>query len=139
MKPTWDQYFMNLAIIASTKASCDRKHVGCVLVKNKRILATGFNGSIEGTEECDDVGHMMENGHCIRTIHAEINAIIQCAKYGISCKNSSIYINTFPCWSCFKVLANSGIKEIYYKDDYRIDQKIIDYSNLLGITLQKLL
>jgi len=139
-KKNWDQYFMEITEKVSERATCNRKHVGAIIVKDKRILATGFNGSISKTPECDKVGHMMEDNHCIRTIHAEINAISQCAKFGISCNEASIYINTFPCWSCFKTTINSGIKEIYYRSEYTaIDKKkIVSYAKKLKIKLEKI-
>ena len=115
----WDNYFMMIAEQVATRGTCDRKQVGCILVRDKRILATGYNGSISGTPHCDDVGHMMEEGHCVRTVHAEINALAQCAKYGTACDGATAYINTCPCWSCFKALINAGVKAIYYRDPYK--------------------
>jgi len=134
------QYFMDIADVVSRRATCDRKHVGCVLVKDKRIIATGYNGSMSGTSHCDDVDHLMEDGHCIRTVHAEINALAQCAKYGVSCNGSTCYCNTYPCWECFKALVNAGVKSIYYKDSYEAKAKdnVIKFSKELSIPIIKI-
>ena len=100
-RKSWDEYFMDMAVAAATRATCDRKHVGAVFVDSDRnILATGYNGSIRGTDHCDDVGHMMVDGHCVRTVHAEINAITQAAKTGSNLKNSTVYVTASPCWNC---------------------------------------
>ena len=93
---SWDQYFMQIAVQAATRSTCDRKHVGAVIVKDKTILSTGYNGSIRGMPHCDDVGHMMENGHCVATVHAEANAIIQAAKNGAAIDGATIYVTASP-------------------------------------------
>lgn len=136
----WDSYFMMIAEQVASRGTCNRKQVGCILVKDKRILATGYNGSISGTEHCDDVGHLMEDGHCVRTVHAEINALAQCSKYGIACDESIAYINTCPCWSCFKALVNAGVKEIFYRDPYKPELKelVFKYAEELGIPLKQI-
>ena len=134
-RPDIDSYFMEIANTVATRATCDRKHVGAVVVRNKNILATGYNGSISGLEHCDQIGHLMENDHCIRTVHAEVNAIAQAAKHGISLDKATIYINASPCWNCFKVIANSGIIKIVYGENYRTDQKVIDSAKLSNIEL----
>lgn len=134
LRVNWHQYFMNIAEQVSTRSTCDRKHVGAVIVRDKTILSTGYNGSIRGAPHCDDVGHDMENGHCMRTVHAEANAVAQAAKHGISIDNAEIYVTASPCLSCFKLLANSGIKVIYYKEFYR-DKRIEDYAKQANIKL----
>lgn len=136
----WNNYFINLTETISTRATCHRKHVGAIIVKNNRILATGYNGSISGSIHCNDDNHLMERGHCVRTIHAEMNAIIQCARYGIACDGATIYINTFPCWNCFKTIVNAGIKNIYYKDDYNSEfaKHVINHSIELRVIIRKL-
>src|SRR3989339_1670683 len=133
-RPTWDDYFMNIAKQAATRSTCDRKHVGAVIVRDRIILSTGYNGSIRGWPHCDEVGHMMENGHCVATIHAEANAIVQAARSGVCIDQASIYITASPCWSCFKMLANAGIKKICYGEFYR-DDRIFDVAKKLGIEL----
>ena len=131
---SWENYFMNIAKEAATRSTCDRKHVGAVIVRDKTILSTGYNGSIRGMPHCDDVGHMMEDGHCVATIHAETNAILQAAKNGVRIEGGEIYITASPCWSCFKMLANAGIKKVYYGEFYR-DQKSFDVAKKLEIEL----
>ena len=133
-RPSWHAYFMSIAERVASRATCDRKHVGAVIVRDKQILATGYNGSISGLPHCDEVGHLMENGHCVRTVHAEANAVAQAAKNGVNINNSSIYITASPCLTCFKLLANAGIKEVYYKEFYR-DERITVFAEQAGIKL----
>jgi len=130
----WNEYFMQIALQVSTRSTCDRKHVGAVIVRDRTILSTGYNGSIRGLAHCNEEGHMMENGHCVRTVHAEANAIAQASKHGVNVNNSSIYITASPCWTCFKLLANSGINEIIFGEFYQ-DDRIFDASKLAGIKL----
>jgi len=132
---TWEEYFMNIAKQVATRSTCDRKHVGSVIVKNKTILSTGYNGSIRGMPHCDDEGHMMENDHCVATIHAENNAVLQAARNGVMIDASEIFITASPCWPCFKMLANAGIKKIFYGEFYR-DERIFDVAKKIGIELK---
>ena len=97
---------MNLAIQAATRSTCDRKHVGAVIVRDRTILSTGYNGSVRGLAHCDEAGHMMEDGHCVRTVHAEANAICQAARNGVRIEGADIYTTASPCWSCFAVCAS---------------------------------
>ncbi|MBI2558062.1 dCMP deaminase family protein [Candidatus Woesearchaeota archaeon] len=131
---SWEQYFMNIAKEAATRSTCDRKHVGAVIVRDRTILSTGYNGSIRGMPHCDEVGHLMENGHCVATIHAETNAILQAAKNGVMIDGGELFITASPCWSCFKMLANAGVKKVYYGEFYR-DERIFDVAKRLGIEL----
>ena len=133
-RATWEEYFMNIAKQVATRSTCDRKHVGAVIVKDRTILSTGYNGSIRGMPHCDEVGHMMENDHCVATIHAETNAILQAAKNGVMIDGAEIYITASPCWPCFKMVANAGIKKIFYGEFYR-DERIFDVAKKLGIDL----
>lgn len=133
-RSSWDQYFMDIARQVSTRSTCDRKHVGAVLVHDKTILSTGYNGSIRGLPHCDDVGHVMENGHCVATVHAEANAIIQAAKNGVRIEGAAIYTTASPCWPCFKLIANCGCIRIIFGEFYR-DQRMFDYAAKLGIAL----
>jgi dCMP deaminase len=135
-RASWDEYFMNIAQQAGTRSTCDRKHVGAVIVRDKTILSTGYNGSIRGMPHCDDVGHMMENDHCVATVHAEANAIIQAARNGTSIDKADIYITASPCWNCFKLIANSGIKRIFYLEFYR-DERILSVAKEAGIELSQ--
>lgn len=130
----WDEYFLRIAVDVATRSTCDRKHVGAVIVRDRNILSTGYNGSIAGMPHCDDVGHMMENGHCIATIHAEANAIIQAAKNGVMINGASIYTTASPCWSCFKIIVNSGMRRIIFGEFYR-DDRIFSVAERLGIEL----
>ena len=125
---------MNIAKEVASRSTCDRKHVGALIVRDKTILSTGYNGSIRGTPHCDEVGHMMENGHCVATIHAETNAILQAAKNGVMIDGAEVFITASPCWPCFKMLANAGIKKIYYGEFYR-DERIFDVAKKLAIEL----
>lgn len=107
----WKQYFMMQALVIAQRSTCNRALVGSVLVKDHRIIGTGYNGSVSGQPHCDDVGHQMVDGHCVRTIHSEMNAIIQCAKFGVSTENTEIYVTHFPCYNCCKALVQAGIKK----------------------------
>ena len=131
---SWEEYFMNIAREGATRSTCDRKHVGAVIVRGKTILATGYNGSIRGLAHCDEAGHEMENTHCVRTIHAEANAIVQSARHGVRLENSEIYVTASPCYDCFKLIANAGINKINFSEFYR-DERIIEHANELQIEL----
>lgn len=133
-RASWDEYFMRLAQVVSTRATCDRKHVGAVLVRDRVVLSTGYNGSIRGLPHCDDEGHMMENGHCVATVHAEANAIVQAAMNGVAIDGATIYTTASPCWPCFKLIANSGCKRIVFGEFYR-DERIFEFARRLGIEL----
>ena len=128
---------MRIALEVATRSTCDRKHVGAVIVRDKTILSTGYNGSIRGLPHCDEAGHMMENDHCVATVHAEANAIIQAAKNGVAIDNAHIYISASPCWNCFKLIANSGLKKVFYHEFYR-DQRIMEYAKACNIELTKI-
>ena len=130
----WEDYFMNIAKQIATRSTCDRKHVGALIIRDRTILSSGYNGSIRGMPHCDEVGHLMENNHCVATIHAETNAILQAAKNGVMIEGAEIFITASPCWSCFKMLANAGIKKIFYGEFYR-DERIFDVAKKLGIEL----
>ena len=134
---SWKTYFMNIAKEVATRSTCGRKHVGAVIVRDKTILSTGYNGSIKGLKHCDEIGCEMIEGHCVRTTHAEANAIVQSAKNGVSINNAEIYVTASPCYNCFKLIANSGIKAIYYDEFYR-DEKIINYASEANIELKAL-
>lgn len=166
-RPDWDHYFMEMATVAASRGTCDRKLVGALIVKEKQVLATGYNGAIAGMGNCssgpceergyvDDccnsrdcfcnifckwcsksvssaadsppdckknpgLGHDMSEGHCVRTVHAEMNAVAQAAKYGVGIDNSTVYTTAAPCWDCFRVSVNAGIVRFVYKEAYRLD------------------
>ena len=127
MRPTWDEYFMNLALQTAKRSTCPRAFVGAVLVKDKRIISTGYNGSPAGLPHCTEVGCQMRNlnsgknqvEHCVRTVHAEQNAIIQAAIHGISTKGSILYVTHQPCHLCAKMLVNAGVEKIIYNATYK--------------------
>src|SRR5262249_31690118 len=104
-RASWDEYFMAIAAEVSTRSTCDRTHAGAVIVRDRMILARGYNGSIRGVPHCDEVGHLMEDGHCVRTTHAEANALIQAARNGVRVEGGGIYVTASPCFGCFKLIA----------------------------------
>ncbi|UCG90590.1 MAG: dCMP deaminase family protein [Candidatus Heimdallarchaeota archaeon] len=136
-RTSWERYFMKIAQQVATRSTCGRKHIGAVIVRDKTILSTGYNGSIRTLAHCDDVGHMMENGHCVRTVHAEANAIAQAAKNGVNVNQSEIYITASPCWTCFKLLANAGIVKVIFGEFYK-DERIFEAAKLAHIQLKHL-
>lgn len=127
MRPDWDAYFLKIALAVSERSTCDRAFVGCVLVRDKRILTTGFNGSPSGQAHCDEIGHLMVEGHCVRTIHAEMNAIIQAALHGVSTNGATCYVTHFPCLNCTKALINAGINRLVFHNNYRQDPIALDF------------
>lgn len=130
MRKSWNQYFIELAETVATRGTCDRAYVGCVIVNSEnRIVSTGYNGSISGNPHCDEAGHTMRDGHCLATIHAEMNALLYCAKEGIAVNGCKAYVTHFPCLNCTKALIQSGISEIYYREGYRIDDYAIELLN----------
>ena len=137
MRVSWNRYFMNLAVQAATRSTCPRKHVGAVIVRDKTILSTGYNGSIRGAAHCTDIGCLMEGGHCIRTVHAEANALVQAASHGVRLEGAEIYVTASPCFDCFKLIANAGIRTIYYGEFYR-DERVLAFAEELGIAMNHL-
>lgn len=131
---SWQDYFMANAELISKRSTCDRAYVGAVLVKDNRIIATGYNGGVSATDNCDQAGHYMEDGHCIRTVHAEMNALIQCAKEGISTDGTEIYVTHFPCINCTKALLQAGIKKITYSTHYRPHPFALELLEKKGVT-----
>lgn len=138
MRPEWDIYFLKIAYAVSERSTCDRAFVGCVLVLEKRILTTGFNGSPSGQPHCDEEGHLMVEGHCVRTIHAETNAIIQAALHGVSTRGSTCYVTHFPCINCAKVLVNAGINRLVYSVAYRQDPIAMQFLQSAGIEFSQI-
>lgn len=121
----WNQYFMLQAVLLSLRSTCERLSVGAILVRDKRVIAGGYNGAVSGDDHCIDVGCYVVDGHCLRTIHAEMNAVLQCSKFGIPTDGAEIYVTDFPCLQCTKSLLQAGIKKIYcmrnyHNDDYAI-------------------
>lgn len=124
-RPSWDSYFIQIAHLVATRATCPRRHVGAVIVRDRRILATGYNGAPRGISHCPPEGELhdwpmgcMRAGHCIRALHAEQNALLQAALIGIPCEGASIYVTCQPCNTCAKMLINAGIQRVIYEGDY---------------------
>ncbi len=125
-RPTWDEYFMKIAHLVAERSTCLRRKVGAVLVKDKRILATGYNGAPSGLAHCLDIGCLRQKNNVpsgqrhelCRGVHAEQNCLCQAAKYGISVEGATIYCTNFPCVICAKMLINAGIKKICYAEGY---------------------
>src|SRR5690625_1210796 len=115
----WKQYFIAQAHIVALRSTCTRLNVGAVIVKDNRLIATGYNGSVADGIHCTDEGCLEIDGHCVRTVHAEANALLQCAKFGVSTNNTVIYVKHFPFLHCTKQLIQARVKKIYYSDDYR--------------------
>jgi dCMP deaminase len=132
---SWSEYFIGLARAASLRATCDRAHVGCVIVRDHRVLVTGYNGSVSGDPHCDDVGHLLIDGHCQRTVHAESNAIAQAARHSVSLKGSVAYVTHSPCFTCCKLLISAGVNCIVYDEAYRLSPETTYMCDRLGIGL----
>ena len=133
----WDQYFMAQSVLLSMRSTCSRLAVGATIVRDKRIIAGGYNGSVSGDVHCIDEGCYVVDGHCVRTIHAEMNAILQCAKFGVPTENAEIYVTHFPCLQCTKMILQAGIKKIHYLKDYRNDPYALDLIKQVGATVDQ--
>ncbi len=118
MRPDWDQYFLKLAMLASERATCPRMHCGCVIVKDRNVIATGYNGSLPGDDHCEDVGCLVIDNHCVRTNHAEMNALMQAARHGNSVSGAIAYVTTMPCTTCAKALIAAGIRRVVTFSDF---------------------
>lgn len=124
-RPSWDSYFMQIAHLVATRATCPRRSVGALIVRDKRIVATGYNGAPKGLPHCPPEGPnadwptgCMRAGHCIRSLHAEQNALLQAANIGVSCDKATMYVTCQPCNSCAKMIINAGIVRVIYEGDY---------------------
>lgn len=137
-RQSWDEYFMDMAHHAATRATCDRAHVGAVVVRDRRVMATGYNGAPRGLHHCDDVGHLMVNSHCVRTVHAEVNALLFA---GIErTMGATLYVTHLPCWCCSCLVINAGIARVVYGELYgpMRDFSILDVFNNAGIELAQI-
>ena len=136
---SWNDYFMKIAEIVATRSTCNKLSVGCVITKDRRIIATGYCGAPGGMVHCTEVGCKEINGHCIRALHAEVNAILQCVEHGISTKNSTIYLTHSPCWHCALMLINAKIMRIYYKKEY-LDNRgnVLNLLRSAGILIEEI-
>lgn len=114
----WDQYFMSQSMLLAMRSTCTRLAVGATIVREKRVISGGYNGSVSGDVHCSDQGCYMIDGHCVRTVHAEMNALLQCAKFGVKAEGADIYVTHFPCLQCTKMIIQAGIRKIYYLQNY---------------------
>ena len=133
-RPSWDEYFKEIVQVTSKRSSCERLQVGCLLVKNNRIIAQGYNGFLPGCPH----ESKMRDGHEQATIHAEQNAITDCAKRGVSTLDASAYITHYPCIQCMKLLCASGISNIYYINNYRNDELVLYFSEIANVKLKQI-
>lgn len=118
----WQRRFADLALFWSKYMTCDRAQVGAVIVRDKRVIASGYGGAPTGSQTCDEVGHAMLHGHCVRTVHAEMNAIAQAARFGPSVDGCDMYVTVMPCWNCAKMIAAVGIRRVFYIRDYHPEE-----------------
>ena len=127
--------YPNLSSLFTFVRNCDRAHVGSIIVHNKRILTTGYNGSPRGLPHCTEAGHLMINGHCVRTLHAEQNAIIQAALHGVGVEGGTIYVTHQPCLTCAKMIINAGLSRVVYAGHYP-DELAMKYLRLAGVEIE---
>ena len=132
-RPNWDTYFKEIVQVTSKRSSCERLKVGCLLVNDNRIISQGYNGFLPGCIH----NSVVRDGHEQATVHAEQNALCDCAKRGVSCKNSTVYITHYPCIICTRLLLASGIKEIKYIDDYKNDELVKYFCEQLDVNITK--
>tara|TARA_B110000495_G_C23023625_1_gene607734 strand:- start:419 stop:829 length:411 start_codon:yes stop_codon:yes gene_type:complete len=130
----WDEYFAKIVSVTAERSSCHRLHVGCLLVKNNRIISQGYNGHLPGCKH----ESIVRNNHEQSTVHAEQNAICDCAKRGVSCEGATAYVTHYPCIICCRLLLASGIKQIRYLEDYKNDELVKYFCNQLNVQLIKL-
>ncbi|MBU0571802.1 MAG: cytidine/deoxycytidylate deaminase family protein [Candidatus Omnitrophica bacterium] len=143
-RPAWDEYFINIARLVSSRSTCLRRNVGAVIVKNKQVLTTGYNGAPAGVKHCDEIGCMREKmgvpsgerHELCRALHAEQNAFLQAARHGISLDGATMYMTTQPCSICAKMIINAGIKKIIFEGDYP-DEFAIELLKEAGVKLEK--
>lgn len=143
-RPSWDEYFMTIAIAVASRATCDRGRSGAVIVRDKRIISTGYVGAPKGLKHCDEVGHLFkksikpdgtETQNCIRTTHAEMNAIIQAALHGIPTNGSTLYCKMEPCLDCAKAIISAGIKRVVCEKHYKDAETTRQFFNEAGVEL----
>jgi len=143
-RPSWDEYFMKIAKVVGERGTCDRGRAGAVIVKDKRIIATGYVGAPTGLPHCDEVGHLLcdtinpdgkISKHCIRTAHAEQNAIVQAALHGVSTKGATLYVSFEPCFTCAKMIINAGIKRVVCEKKYHAAELTRKFFKQAGVKL----
>lgn len=133
----WDQYFMAQSMLLSMRSTCPRLAVGATIVRDKRVISGGYNGSVSGDTHCIDEGCYVVDGHCMRTVHAEANAIIQCSKFGASTEGAHIYVTHFPCLQCAKAIIQAGITKLYYLNNYHNHSYAEQLFNQTNVSVQK--
>lgn len=147
VRPSWDEYFMSIAELVGSRGTCARGRSGCVIVRDRQILVTGYVGSPKGMEHCDEVGHEMSkvinddgqiSEHCIRTVHAEQNAIAQAAKLGVSLERATLYCHMTPCYVCAKLMINAGVIKVIANKDYHRGSKTKDLFKQSSVSFQLL-
>lgn len=135
----WDQYFMAQSLLLSTRSTCTRLAVGATVVRDRRVISGGYNGSVSGDVHCSDVGCYVVDNHCVRTVHAEVNALLQCAKFGAPTEGADIYVSHFPCLQCTKTIIQAGIKNLYYLHDYNTNayaKELLSFSGIHTIQVE---
>lgn len=133
-RPSWDEYFKSIVLVASTRSPCERLQVGCLIVKNNRIISQGYNGFLPGCPH----NSIVQDGHEQATVHAEQNAICDCAKRGVCCENSTAYITHYPCIICMRILCASGIKTIKYIHDYKNNPLVKEFSLMSKVNIERI-
>ena len=133
-RPSWEEYYSDLTKLTATRSPCKRLQVGCILINDNRIIAQGYNGYLPGTIH----EQKLRDGHEMATVHAEQNAIADCAKRGVSCKGATAYITHYPCVNCMKILCAAGIREIKYSNDYNNDELIEYFAKQSNVSIKKL-
>lgn len=133
-RPSWDEYFKEIVQVTAKRSPCDRLQVGCLLVKDNRIVSQGYNGFLPGCEHQS----IMRDGHEQATVHAEQNAISDCAKRGVSCEDCTAYITHYPCIICCRILLAAGIKKIKYINNYRNDELVAYFTRMMNVSLQSI-
>jgi len=145
VRPSWDEYFMEIANTVAKRATCDRGRSGCVIARNKQLLVSGYVGSPIGLPHCDEVGHQMKKmiheddsvtQHCVRTVHAEQNAICQAAKLGISLQGASLYCRMTPCRTCAMLIINCGIVRVVCEKKYHAGAESEEMFKIAGVKLE---
>lgn len=136
---SWDQYFMAQARLVALRSTCTRLMVGAAIVRENRIIASGYNGSVADGDHCIDDGCYIVDGHCVRTVHAEANALLQCAKFGVATNETELYVTHFPCLQCTKQIIQAGIKRVYYEEDYRNHELAIQLFKEANISVEKVM
>ena len=134
MRPSWDEYFKEIVQVTAKRSPCERLQVGCLLVKDNRIVSQGYNGFLPGCQHQS----IVRDGHEQATVHAEQNAISDCAKRGVSCEDCTAYITHYPCIICCRILLASGIKKIKYINDYRNDELVKYFTQMMNVSIDNI-